>query len=103
MALGAVQVLASYGLTSDYESGGQEFESLRARHCGTKLDTPKAAVFAPEAATSVRSSTLFEISTLDDVCWIWSKRASSTSIDASLYRLEVVPFHLVQQLDRDVA
>src|SRR5215468_4894798 len=87
----------------NYESGGQEFESLRARHCGTKLDTPKAAVFAPEAATSVRSSTLFEISTLDDICWIWSKRASSTSIDASLYRLAVVPVHLVQQLDRNVA
>jgi hypothetical protein len=51
----------------------------------------------------VRSSTLFEISTLDDICWIWSKRASSTSIDASLYRLAVVPFHLVQQLDRNVA
>src|SRR6266700_8144402 len=44
----------------DYESGGQEFESLRARHFGTKLSTPKAAVFALEAATSVRSNTLFE-------------------------------------------
>jgi hypothetical protein len=29
--------------------------------------------------------------------WKWSKRASSTSIVASLYRLAVVPFHLVQQ------
>jgi hypothetical protein len=43
------------------------------------------------------------ISTWDDICWIWSKRASSTSIVASLYRLAVVPFHLVQQLDRNVA
>src|SRR5262245_57888181 len=37
-------------------SGGQEFESLRA----TELGTPKPAVFALDAATSVRSSTLFE-------------------------------------------
>ena len=43
------------------------------------------------------------ISTPDDICWIWSKRASSTSIVASLYRLAVVPFHLVQQWDRNVA
>src|SRR5712692_11942938 len=34
----------------DYESRGQEFESLRARHFGTKLGTPKPAVFALEAA-----------------------------------------------------
>ena len=44
----------------DYESGGQEFESLRARHFGTKLVTPKPAVFALEAATSGRRSTLFD-------------------------------------------
>ena len=44
----------------DYESGGQEFESLRARHLGTKLGAPKPAVFALEAATSVRSSSLLE-------------------------------------------
>src|SRR5215813_10448127 len=43
------------------------------------------------------------ISTLDDICWKWSKRASSTSIVASLYRLAVVPLHLAQQWDRDVA
>src|SRR5262249_14287090 len=43
------------------------------------------------------------ISTLDDLCWIGSKRPSSTSIVASLYRLAVVPFHLVQQWDRNVA
>ena len=43
------------------------------------------------------------ISTWDDICWVWSKRASSTSIVASLYRLVVVPFHLVQQLDKNVA
>src|SRR3954466_8399776 len=44
----------------DYESRGQEFESLRARHFGTKVGTPKPAVFAPNAATSVRSSSLFD-------------------------------------------
>jgi hypothetical protein len=44
----------------DYESGGQEFESLRARHFGTELGTPKPAVFALEAATSVRRSMLFD-------------------------------------------
>jgi hypothetical protein len=43
------------------------------------------------------------ISTWDDICWIWSKRASSTSIVASMFRLAVVPFHLVQQSDRNVA
>jgi hypothetical protein len=43
------------------------------------------------------------ISTWDDICRIWSKRASRTSIVGSLYRLAVVPFHLVQQLDRNVA
>src|SRR5258706_209699 len=43
------------------------------------------------------------ISALDDICWIGSKRASSTGIVASLYRLAVVPFHLVQQWDRNVA
>src|SRR5262249_23845945 len=43
------------------------------------------------------------IQTLDDTCWKWSKRASSTSIVASLHRLAVVPFHSVQQLDRNVA
>src|SRR6266849_3479484 len=32
----------------------------RASSFGTKLSTPKAAVFALEAATSVRSNTLFE-------------------------------------------
>jgi hypothetical protein len=34
----------------DYESGGQEFESLRARHFGTKLGTPKPADFSPDAS-----------------------------------------------------
>jgi len=38
----------------------QEFESPRARHFGTELGTPKPAVFALEAATSVRNSTLFD-------------------------------------------
>jgi len=31
-----------------------------ARHFGTELGTPKPAVFALEAATSVRSNSLFE-------------------------------------------
>jgi hypothetical protein len=43
------------------------------------------------------------ISTLDDICWKWSKRASGTNIAASLHRLAVVSFHLVQQWDRNVA
>lgn len=43
------------------------------------------------------------ISTWDDICRIWSKRASSKSIVASLHRLAAVPIHLVQQLDRNVA
>jgi hypothetical protein len=43
------------------------------------------------------------LSTLDDIWWVWSKRASSTSVVASLHRLAVVAFHLVQQLDRNVA
>jgi hypothetical protein len=43
----------------DYESRGQEFESLRARHFGTKTGTPNIADFELEAATSVRRSTLF--------------------------------------------
>jgi hypothetical protein len=42
------------------EGRGHKFESCRARHFGTKLGTPKPAVFALEAATSVRSSTLFD-------------------------------------------
>jgi hypothetical protein len=42
------------------EGRGGEFESRRARHFGTKLGTPKLAVFALEAATSVRRSTLLE-------------------------------------------
>jgi DNA-binding transcriptional LysR family regulator len=48
----------------DYESGGREFESLRARHFGTKLGTPKPAVFALEAATSVR---IMEFATLEAI------------------------------------
>jgi hypothetical protein len=34
------------------------------------------------------------ISTLDDICSIWSKRASGTSIVPSPYRLVVVPSQL---------
>jgi hypothetical protein len=40
---------------ANYESGGQEFESLRARHSGTNLGTPKPTVFALGAATSARN------------------------------------------------
>ena len=36
------------------------FESRTARHFGTKLGTPKPAVFPLETATSVRSSTLLD-------------------------------------------
>jgi hypothetical protein len=36
------------------------FESGRGHHFGTKLGSPRPAVFAAEAATSVRRNTLFE-------------------------------------------
>src|SRR5258707_3410455 len=39
---------------------GHRFESCRVRHFGTELGTPKPAVFALSAATSVRRSTLFD-------------------------------------------
>jgi hypothetical protein len=39
---------------------GREFESFPARHFGTELGTSKPAVFALEAATSVRRSALFD-------------------------------------------
>src|SRR5436190_7685033 len=42
------------------EGRGHKFESCRARQFGTKLGTPKPAVFALDAATRVRSSTLLE-------------------------------------------
>src|SRR6185312_13510642 len=42
------------------EGKGHTFESCRARHFGTKLGTPKPAVFALSAATSVRRSALFD-------------------------------------------
>src|SRR5262245_48850793 len=50
-----------YRKISDFESGGRGFESLRARHLGTKLGTQKPAVLALEAATSVRGSTPTEL------------------------------------------
>src|ERR1700736_5561890 len=53
-------LVAQLDRASDFESEGREFESLRARHFGTELGTPKPAVFALEAATSVRSSSLFD-------------------------------------------
>ena len=40
----------------DYGSGGWEFESSRARHFGSKLGTPPAAVRAPAAARIFRSA-----------------------------------------------
>src|SRR5262249_7683388 len=42
------------------EGRGHRFESCRARHFGTKLGTPKPAVFTLDAATSVRRSALFD-------------------------------------------
>jgi hypothetical protein len=42
------------------EGKGHTFESCRVRHFGTELGTPKLAVFALSAATSVRRSTLFD-------------------------------------------
>jgi predicted flavoprotein YhiN len=45
---------------SDFESGSQGFEFRPARHFGTELGTPKPAVFALEAATSVLRSALFD-------------------------------------------
>jgi hypothetical protein len=43
------------------------------------------------------------ISTLDDICRIWSKRASSTNVVASFYYLAVIHLYLIQQLDGNVA
>jgi hypothetical protein len=43
------------------------------------------------------------ISMPDDIWWERSHRASGTNIVASLYRIAVVAFHIVQQPDRDVA
>jgi len=47
-------------LTLKAEASGYTFESRRARHLCTELGTQKLAVFPPEAATSVRSSTLID-------------------------------------------
>jgi len=46
------------GTLSCSEGKGHTFESFRARHFGTELGTPNRP--ALEAATSVRSSTLFD-------------------------------------------
>src|SRR5215471_15926911 len=51
-------LVAQLDRAPDFESGGRGFESLRARHFGTKLGTPNIADFALDAATSVRKSTL---------------------------------------------
>jgi hypothetical protein len=53
-------LVAQLDRASDFDSEGREFESLRARHFGTEPGTPKPAVFALEAATSVRRSALFD-------------------------------------------
>src|SRR5207248_924603 len=53
-------LVAQLDRASDFDSEGREFESLRARHFGTKLGTAKPAVFALVTATNVRRSTLFD-------------------------------------------
>jgi hypothetical protein len=53
-------LVAQLDRASDFDSEGREFESLRARHFGTELGTPKPAVFTLDTATSVRRSTLFD-------------------------------------------
>ena len=40
--------VAQLDRASDYESEGRTFESFRARHFGTRLGTPKPAVFASD-------------------------------------------------------
>jgi hypothetical protein len=52
-------------------------------------------VFGDSQIVRKEGSALSDFGTSDDICWIWSKRASSTNIVASLYRLAMVPFHLV--------
>ena len=50
--------VAQLDRASDYEFEGRTFESLRARHFGSKARTPSTAASTPEAAVSVRSSSL---------------------------------------------
>lgn len=56
MAIAKNAPVAQLDRAPDYESGGQEFESLRARHFGTKRGTASVAVFALEAAQDPRAS-----------------------------------------------
>ena len=48
-------LVAQLDRAPDFESGGRGFESLRARDFGTRLGTPKPAIFALEAARNVRT------------------------------------------------
>ena len=83
------------------------FGTLRASTAGRPDSSPPPLTHLgrqlPKWASTGLNSYDLNVSTLDDICWKWSKRASSTSIVASLYRLAVVPFYLVQQWDRNVA
>jgi len=67
------------------------------------LDNPALKTWTSIAVMGEHWTKLPMISTWDDICWIWPKRASSTSIVASMFRLAVISFHLVQQSDRNVA
>src|SRR5262249_21347332 len=80
-------------------TGQTVFKGVRQRRDGRK---PRFQPTRTSIAASA-STKLPMISMLDDLGWKWSKRASRTGIVASLRRLAVVPFHLVQQWDRNVA
>jgi hypothetical protein len=54
----SIALVVQLDRASDFDSEGREFETRRARHCGTELGTPNRP--ALEAATRVRSSTLFD-------------------------------------------
>jgi hypothetical protein len=75
----------------DYESRGQEFESLRARQFGTKLGTPKPAVFALEEATSVRNKTLFDP--------MMQTSFASTSTRCGEHGVPVIDFHAAKDVE----
>jgi hypothetical protein len=65
----------------DHESGGQEFESLRARHFGIILRTPTVANSTLAAAVSVRSSLVFDPMMRISVGSITSTRCVSARAD----------------------
>ena len=90
--------------------GGQDGRECPERRAMAKSAAVSRRGTSPGCPPALRASSgllhwtkLPMISTLDDICWKWSKRASSTSIVARLYRLAVVPVHVVQQWDRKVA